>query len=636
VVDVDAVTNIDDLAKLPPEPYPGLRAFEQGEWAIFFGREPMIDEVITRLLNKHVVFVHGTSGCGKSSLVRAGVLPWLQMEHARTETAWKTTSMRPEARPLFNLGRALAEYLTPPLEDREQLADAWHHLLVLGGTRKALKSRLEGGKIKLCVLIDQFEELFRYSREGGREEAEHFVSLLRDYAASPIPGLFFLITMRSDYIGMCSQFDGFAEVVDRCQYLLPRMDNLALLRAISEPARLYGGTIDETVKSRLLAVARGEDDSLPILQHMLMRASARARKRQGESGRWTVTNDDLAAIESADGALSTHAEEVLEQAVGDNRQLLKTAEWMFRSLAEIDSQGRVVRRPSQVQELAKIAGVQQEDVIKLVDRFRARDCSFLMPPPDETAKLQPTTYVDVGHEALLRQWRRLSDTILDPETGEPKGWLAREVEDGRQWQFLTMMAQAFVKNPDASLPAAMTPTYEGWLSSHNQAWAEHYARQRKDAAQEYSDVQQLVAGSKRKARWEQLRSEMLLSLIPAGAAAVLFVLWAFVGSAPIRNVCLAGGTSTLGALSWRLTVTYFTYSRPGTLPPSFAANERIVILQTLLAMAGGVLAELSGFVDFTQTNYDFFATWMGGVLLAEAVDIVRMSMRRRIAVRAMD
>src|SRR5690242_7014424 len=102
---------LDELAPRPPEPYPGLRAFEPGEWAIFFGREPMIDEVITRLLRRHMVVVHGSSGCGKSSLIRAGVLPWLQMEHARGKIAWETAAMRPADRPLRNLARALNDNL---------------------------------------------------------------------------------------------------------------------------------------------------------------------------------------------------------------------------------------------------------------------------------------------------------------------------------------------------------------------------------------------------------------------------------------------------------------------------------------------------------------------------------------------
>src|SRR3954465_2639211 len=93
-------------AELPPEPYPGLRPFEPSEWAIFFGREPMIDEVIARLAKRHLVIIHGASGCGKSSLVRAGVFPWLALDHARSDKAWATASARPSGGPLRNIARA--------------------------------------------------------------------------------------------------------------------------------------------------------------------------------------------------------------------------------------------------------------------------------------------------------------------------------------------------------------------------------------------------------------------------------------------------------------------------------------------------------------------------------------------------
>src|SRR5215207_4944769 len=121
--------------ELPPEPYPGLRPFEPSEWAIFFGREPMIDEVIARLAKQHLILVHGASGCGKSSLVRAGVLPWLELDHARSAKAWATAIVRPSGGPLRNLARALAETLGPP-PDSDNSADeaiaAWHDCLALG------------------------------------------------------------------------------------------------------------------------------------------------------------------------------------------------------------------------------------------------------------------------------------------------------------------------------------------------------------------------------------------------------------------------------------------------------------------------------------------------------------------------
>ena len=98
---------------LPARPYPGLRPFEQHEWPIFFGRERMTDEIVDRLLGHRLLVVHGDSGCGKSSLVRAGVLPRLEQESARGGVRWRTCTTLPRAAPLWNLARALAALDTP-------------------------------------------------------------------------------------------------------------------------------------------------------------------------------------------------------------------------------------------------------------------------------------------------------------------------------------------------------------------------------------------------------------------------------------------------------------------------------------------------------------------------------------------
>jgi len=100
--DVFAVT-------LPPRPYPGLRPFGKDEWAIFFGREPMIDDVIGRLVRQRLLVVHGDSGCGKSSLIRAGVLPRLEQDAARGGRRWITRAMTPGDEPILHLAEALTD-----------------------------------------------------------------------------------------------------------------------------------------------------------------------------------------------------------------------------------------------------------------------------------------------------------------------------------------------------------------------------------------------------------------------------------------------------------------------------------------------------------------------------------------------
>jgi hypothetical protein len=150
-------------AVLPKHPYPGLRPFEPDEWLIFFGRERMIDEVIERV---------------RPSLVRAGVLPKLARQHLGHGTAWLTCAMRPSGGPLWNLARELARF-----EGRDGDVARVNEISRMfnrrGPTLASVIGQLKGLAAKrLCILVDHFEELFRFAKETSREEAELFVDLL--------------------------------------------------------------------------------------------------------------------------------------------------------------------------------------------------------------------------------------------------------------------------------------------------------------------------------------------------------------------------------------------------------------------------------------------------------------------------
>ena len=249
-------------------------------------------------------------------------------------------------------------------------AAAWHDRLALG--RVALpdiQAALDAAGASLCLLDRPVRGAVPLGRDN-REEAQLVTELLRLIAEGAVPRLFVILTMRSDYLGACAGFEGFAETVNRCQYLLPRMDDFALLRAIHEPAPLYGGTVAAEVGDRLLFEARREQDPLPVLQHTLMRACRRARERHGPGEGWTVTAEDVAAVGGADGALAAHAEEVLASVTAGDESRLRAAEWVFRTITDLDAEGRLVRRPRRLGELVDVAG-DRDGVLAVVEAFRA-------------------------------------------------------------------------------------------------------------------------------------------------------------------------------------------------------------------------------------------------------------------------
>ncbi len=191
-------------------PFPGLRAFLTEEDYLFFGREEQVNELLSRLRQYRFLSVLGASGSGKSSLVRAGMLPALEggaMTSAGSH--WEIGVMRPGGNPVQNLAKALFEMDLYDFEEDEAIFHLQATLKRSGlGLVEAIKqSEIEEGA-NLLIVVDQFEELFRFSRSGQSqdEQAAAFVKLLLEASRQSEIPIYVAITMRSDYIGDCAQF----------------------------------------------------------------------------------------------------------------------------------------------------------------------------------------------------------------------------------------------------------------------------------------------------------------------------------------------------------------------------------------------------------------------------------------------
>jgi hypothetical protein len=243
--------------------------------------------------------------------VRAGVLPKLARQHLIAGARWCICSMRPSGGPMWNLATALAR-LDGNADYTDRIGQIVGQFSRRGATLTSVAAslaRLAGSR--LCILVDQFEELFRFEKETSREEAELFVDLLLrsdarvadgpgggSQSKPPTSAVHVVITMRSEFLGECARFAGFAEAINRTQYLVPRMDRDALLRAIRRPAQLFRGEVGLDLAERLIADAAGRDDELPLIQHSLMlmwheavagqRLAPRSRFTQG---RWRRSAD---------------------------------------------------------------------------------------------------------------------------------------------------------------------------------------------------------------------------------------------------------------------------------------------------------------------------------------------------------
>ncbi|MEB4590725.1 AAA family ATPase [Candidatus Thiothrix sp. Deng01] len=294
-------------------PFVGLRPFESSDSLYYFGRGEQVKTLLRQLHQRRFVAVVGSSGSGKSSLVRAGLIPQLEAGFlVQHRDQWLVARMKPGEAPLGNLVESLLAVLPkntphpdlPPQGVKEQEGASLDRSsdsslpsplagegLGMGGNSGELLSaiREQGSRAildlltpyladsdaNLFVLVDQFEELFRFGLEQGRaaqrQEAEEFVGLLLALARQDVLPVYVCLTMRSDFLGDCDAFYGLPEAINQSQFLAPRLTRSQRQEVITYPVQLAGARIAPRLVDRLLNENLDTRDDLPVLQHVLMR-----------------------------------------------------------------------------------------------------------------------------------------------------------------------------------------------------------------------------------------------------------------------------------------------------------------------------------------------------------------------------
>src|SRR5262245_9424947 len=364
-------------------PYKGLRAFEESDAGDFFGRAGLVDEIVARLAHDdqrgRLVLLVGGSGSGKSSLVRAGLLPALRRGRVPGSERWFLTDMVPGTSPFRELAEGLRRVA---VTETEGLADelAFGEGEIDGALHRLLP---DGGQ--LLLVIDQFEELFTLA---GESERRAFLGGLTHAISAADSRLRVVATLRGDFYDRPLRFQRFGTLVQDATLTVPAMSAAELEAAVVGPAERVAARVDPTLVAELVAAVVDEPAALPSLQYTLYELAER-------SPDGSLTLAAYRELGGVDAAIAARAEQLYRSLDDAQRDAIRR---VFEGLVVVNADGEPTRRRTPRSELAAI-GQSVDAVIEAWAHAR------LLTLDRHPATREPT--VEVAHEALLRDWPRL-------------------------------------------------------------------------------------------------------------------------------------------------------------------------------------------------------------------------------------
>jgi WD40 repeat protein/transcriptional regulator with XRE-family HTH domain len=413
-------------------PYRGLLPFGESDAAVFYGRERLAAELAVRLAARAAsggpVVVTGASGSGKSSLLRAGLLPILARGQQLTGSdRWPRIVMTPTKDPVTELAARLAAVGGPDaLAVRDGLARhpdqahvaIWSAVLAAAAARQEEQPAAADGVARLVLIVDQFEQVFTLNPDlGGQAARQAFITALCSAAASPagpgqVPPALVVIAVRGDFWDRCAAVPELVGALQDGQFVVGPMTESELRVAITGPAEAAGLRIDPALTDTILGDLRvaGADRSAGVLPLLSQAMALTWERREGD---W-LTSRGYAQAGGVSHAVQTGAERAYDALPAGQQALARE---VLRSMTVASRDGGLARRPVTRQDLyAGLPGADPAEIDAVLDAFATERLAVL---DDDRAQ--------ISHDVLLRAWPRL------------RGWLE---EDQASWILYGQLADA--------------------------------------------------------------------------------------------------------------------------------------------------------------------------------------------------
>jgi WD40 repeat protein len=381
-------------------PYQGLQAFDRNQKEFFFGRKRLVETIKQNLDNSAFIPVIGASGSGKSSVVRAGLIPWLE-----EEGNWQILApIKPGFEPLLEIRGAFKSFFRG--KDEKQLKEFIEDEDKYPKGLAKIVERLPGSD-QFLLVVDQFEEVFTVCPD--EEERQRFIQLITQVAEIPNCRLSVVTTMRADFLEPCLRYPSLYQQIQKQAVFMPPLAGIDLRDAITEPARHQGYTIEEELVFRILEDVGKEPGFLPLLEFALTKLW---HKRDQE--KHLLTLEEYNKLGGLAGALDIHAEQVYRYRDFESDSPIdergeKEQDWIkkiFLRLVRTGEQEKDTRQRQPKSTLLVIAGDEQEALSELLEGEEGLVQGRLLVTGQDTQDAEP--WVDLAHEALIEGWHRLA------------------------------------------------------------------------------------------------------------------------------------------------------------------------------------------------------------------------------------
>lgn len=385
-------TLIVEIPLEPENPYKGLRAFQEADAIDFFGRKTLVDRLVTRMAEttsqSRFLAVVGPSGSGKSSAVRAGLVPAIRHGALYGSQDWFIAQMIPGAKPLAELVDALMGVSINKIANLADKLRASEQALI-----EIASQILPEEETELVLVIDQFEEIFTLVTDEA--ERAHFLKLILNAVNDPQSRLRIIVTLRADLYDRPLLYQGFGDLMrERTEIVLP-LNSGEMEQAIIGPIDRIGMRFEPGLVADIIAEVNQQPGALPLLQYALTELF---EQREG----YILTRSAYQSSGGVLGALARRADEIYNELDSFSQN---AAQQMFLRLVTLGEGVEDTRRRALRAELNAIARDKQvvQEVIDKFGKYRLLTLDY------EPGTRAPT--VEVAHEALIRVWKRLKSWL---------------------------------------------------------------------------------------------------------------------------------------------------------------------------------------------------------------------------------